>query len=103
MALPDWLIKATGAMKFANNPANNFQPTIGDALQGIGHSMMTHYRRGQEGQAGSAAQQPAVPAVPAVPPVQIAAPPSPFGPQALRPLDQVNFGSPIAHIADLFR
>lgn len=44
--LPAWLIKATGANAFANNPANGFQPTLGDALQGVGHSMMEHYRRG---------------------------------------------------------
>lgn len=47
MQLPDWLIKATGAQQFANNPANGFVPTLGDAFQGIGHSMAEHYRNGQ--------------------------------------------------------
>jgi hypothetical protein len=47
MQLPSWLANLTGATQFANNPANNFAPTFGDALQGIGHSMAEHYRRGQ--------------------------------------------------------
>lgn len=47
MAIPSWLAALTGAGQFANNPANGFQPTFGDALQGIGHSMAEHYRQGQ--------------------------------------------------------
>lgn len=43
--LPDWFSKITNAAAFANNPANGFQPTLGDAMQGIGNSMMEHYRR----------------------------------------------------------
>lgn len=45
MDIPPWLAKATGANPFAMNPANGFNPTVGDAMQGIGHSMMEHYRR----------------------------------------------------------
>ena len=44
MQLPSWLSALTGGNKFANNPANGFVPTFGDHLQGIGHSMMQHYR-----------------------------------------------------------
>lgn len=47
--MPSWLTALTGGQQFANNPANNFQATLGDGLQGIGHSMMQHYR-GQGGQ-----------------------------------------------------
>jgi hypothetical protein len=47
MNIPTWLSKMTGAEAFATNPNNMFQPTLGDALQGIGHSMAEHYRRGQ--------------------------------------------------------
>lgn len=58
MQLPQWLIHATGAQSFANNPLNGFTPTIGDALQGIGHSMMEHYRRGHaDGQAAAGGNQ----------------------------------------------
>jgi hypothetical protein len=70
-ALPDWLIKATGAAQFANNPANGFKPTAGDALQGIGHSLMEHYR------ANAAPQQPA--AQPAAPIGHMPAPVPPAG------------------------
>jgi hypothetical protein len=60
MALPAWLVQATGAMKFATNPASPGVPTFGDALQGIGHSMAEHYRRGQaQPQAPGAAPAPA--------------------------------------------
>lgn len=55
MILPDFLSKLTGAQAFANNPANGFKPTFGDGLQGIGHSMMEHYRRGQAPAASPAA------------------------------------------------
>lgn len=48
MAIPSWLANLTGANAFANNPANGFQPTFGDALQGIGHDMMQHYRGPQQ-------------------------------------------------------
>lgn len=51
MQVPNWLAALTGARQFANNPANNYNPTLGDAFQGIGHSMMQHYR-GQGGQPG---------------------------------------------------
>jgi hypothetical protein len=51
MELPSWLMNATGAGAFANNPANGFKATLGDAMQGIGHSMMEHYRHGQGTQA----------------------------------------------------
>lgn len=44
MIIPNWLSSLTGAQAFANNAANGFQPTIGDALQGIGHSMMEYQR-----------------------------------------------------------
>ena len=69
MQLPDWLIKATGAAQFANNPNNGFQPTIGDALQGIGHSMMENYRRDL---APSGSQAPGVPG--GAPPAGVPAP-----------------------------
>ena len=49
--LPSWITALTGADKFANNPENGFAPTWGDALQGIGHSLMQHYR-GQGGTYG---------------------------------------------------
>lgn len=56
MTLPPWLAQLTGAGAFANNPANGFAPTFGDGLQGIGHSLMEHYRRNsaqpQEGGGG---------------------------------------------------
>lgn len=64
MAIPDWLAGLTNARQFANNPANNFQPTMGDALQGIGSSMATHWRRNfanpeaGTGQAGPAVGMP---------------------------------------------
>ena len=45
MQLPNWLAGLTNARTFANNPENNFQPTFGDALQGIGNSMATHWQR----------------------------------------------------------
>ena len=47
MTIPAWFANMTGAQAFAQNPANGFQPTLGDAFQGIGHSMMEHYRRGE--------------------------------------------------------
>lgn len=46
LVIPNWLSGATGANAFAANPANGYQPTVGDALQGIGHDMMQHYRAG---------------------------------------------------------
>jgi hypothetical protein len=46
MAIPSWLASMTGAQAFANNPLNGFQPTMGDAMQGIGHSLAEHYRQG---------------------------------------------------------
>lgn len=51
MQLPDWLSKMTGAAPFA---APGGKPNFGDGLQGIGHSMMNHYRRnsGMPGVAG---------------------------------------------------
>lgn len=67
MQVPSWLTQASGAQAFANNPANGFQPTMGDVAQGIGHSMMQHYRRadGQpEAQAQGAAPAPAAMAQP---------------------------------------
>lgn len=65
MALPAWLVQATGAMKFATNPASPGVPTMGDALQGIGHSMANHYRRNQgQAQAPGAAPAPAPAAAP---------------------------------------
>lgn len=62
MQLPSWLAGLTGAKEFANNPANGNVPTWGDAMQGIGHSMMENYRRtpGQPA-APSASQTPGVP------------------------------------------
>lgn len=57
MNIPPWLAALTGAGQFANNPANNFAPTFGDGLQGIGHSMMQHYR-GQGGQPAQPAGAP---------------------------------------------
>jgi len=44
MNMPSWLTALTGGQQFANNPANGFRATFGDGLQGIGHSMMEHYR-----------------------------------------------------------
>lgn len=41
MNIPSWLIALTNAGKFAE-PGG--QPNLGDAMQGIGHSMMQHYR-----------------------------------------------------------
>ena len=128
MPIPSWLSNITGAMQFANNPANNFQPTVGDAFQGIGHSMMEHFRAGQ-GQPASApaapmiGQQPTVgqlagqataPPAAARPPM---APPINFIPPDLQslimrnsPLPQVNQPAPLAgqglpldQIARLFR
>lgn len=52
MQLPNWLAAMTGANKFANNPANGFQATLGDMFQGAGHSMAQHYR-GQGGTYGA--------------------------------------------------
>lgn len=53
--LPGWLSKITNAGAFA---APGGQPNFGDALQGIGNSMMTHYRRnmGTPGPAGQPEQ-----------------------------------------------
>lgn len=41
--LPSWLAQI--GQGFANNPANGFKATLGDVMQGIGHSMMENYRR----------------------------------------------------------
>lgn len=46
MNIPPWLANMTGAWDQAKNPANGFMPTMGDALQGIGHSMATYARTG---------------------------------------------------------
>lgn len=45
--IPQWLAGLTGANAHALNFANDFQPTFGDALQGIGSSMKSHYLQGQ--------------------------------------------------------
>lgn len=58
MELPNWLAGLTNARTFANNPANNFQPTWGDALQGIGSSMKTHWNRNFANPQGAAPQGP---------------------------------------------
>lgn len=44
MQLPNWLAGLTGANKFANNPLNGFQATLGDLGQSAVHSMLQHYR-----------------------------------------------------------
>lgn len=84
--LPQWLVAATGAQQFANNPANNFMPTAGDALQGIGHSMMEHYRRSMDMPAPSGSQPPGVPG---------GAPPQVSMPQAQRMM-QMDFPSGVS-------
>lgn len=50
IGIPQWLAQATGANAHALNFANDFKPTLGDALQGIGSSMKSHYLQGQGGQ-----------------------------------------------------
>lgn len=91
MMIPPWLANLTGANAFANNPANGFQPTMGDAAQGIGHDMMEHYRRQaatqDEALAPSGAQAPGVPGGnPTAPVGPTLTPMNPaFGPQALAP------------------
>lgn len=54
--IPQWLAGLTGANAHALNFSNDFQPTMGDALQGIGSSMKNHYLQGQ-GQAGQGQPQ----------------------------------------------
>lgn len=61
-----WLSALTGGQNFANNPANGFQPTAGDHLQGIAHSMMQHYR-GKGGEYGGPQLNPGVNASPDAP------------------------------------
>lgn len=93
--IPPWLAQITGAMQFANNPANSFQPTVGDAFQGIGHDMMEHFRAGS-GQAspGTAANSP-LPAQPTMAQLagqQLQAPPNPAN---VRPTSgPINFVPP---------
>ena len=54
IGIPQWLAQATGANAHALNFANDFKPTLGDALQGIGSSMKAHYMQGQgQGQTGA--------------------------------------------------
>lgn len=111
MALPNWLVQATGAMKFANNPANGFQPTMGDAMQGIGHSMMNHYRNGQGTPPAGGAPQPAPPPAPmfAAGLINPSAPPVPVDQLQLpqvsfnrSPIDGLS-SKTIGLIADLFK
>lgn len=97
--IPQWLIDMTGAMQFANNPANGFQPTMGDALQGIGHSMMEHYRQ-QLGNRVQGAQ--GMPGPPGSPGALSLMPPSPPAPMQLPPgatppivPQQVNLPAPL--------
>jgi hypothetical protein len=59
MNIPNWLAGLTGANKFANNPANGFQATLGDLLQAGGHSILQHYR-GNGGQYGGQKLEPGV-------------------------------------------
>lgn len=59
--IPQWLAALTGANAFAKGTPGG-GPSIGDAFQGIGHSMMEHYR----GTPGSLQSTPAAPA-PALP------------------------------------
>lgn len=112
MAIPSWLVNAAGAMQFANNPANGFQPTMGDVAQGIGHSMMEHYRAG--GMAPPATGAPAAPAPSLIPqqaiaPMSLEAPAVPLGQVQL---PQVQFAKPaipglseksMGLISDLFK
>lgn len=54
IGIPQWLAQMTGANAHALNFANDFKPTLGDALQGIGSSMKAHYLQSQgQGQAGA--------------------------------------------------
>lgn len=109
MAIPGWLVQASGAMKFANNPANGFAPTMGDVMQGIGHSLAEHYRNGQ-GVAPGAAPAPA-PAAPSLAPSPVTAAP-PVVPVGQVQLPPINFthpdiqglsGKTMGLIADLFK
>lgn len=68
MQIPAWLAALTNANKFANNPANSFQPTLGDALQGIGSSMMQHYRGQPNPGAGMLRADAVAPTAPLPPP-----------------------------------
>lgn len=56
MQLPNWLSGMTGAAKFA---APGGKPNFGDAFQGIGHSMMNHYRHNFQGKPFPGQESPA--------------------------------------------
>ena len=68
MQIPAWLAALTNANKFANNPANGFRPTLGDALQGIGSDMLRHYRGLPNPAAGMQRADAVAPAAPFPPP-----------------------------------
>lgn len=117
MQIPQWLAQMTGANAHALNFANDFQPTLGDALQGIGSSMKSHYLAGQnQGQASpggigqilaglggvppqGAEQTPALPPAQSVNPRQIQGSPlapvgnwtGPFDPRAQGPASGLSF------------
>lgn len=97
MNIPPWLAGLTGANAYATNFANDFQPTVGDALQGIGSSMKRHYLAGTApqqqpqgvdlmsilsglGGQGQPQPGPAAPAIPTpAPPVAAPSPQAPLG------------------------
>lgn len=56
--IPQWLAGLTGANAHALNFANDFQPTFGDALQGIGSSMKSHYLQSQSPQPAAGGSSP---------------------------------------------
>ena len=74
--LPDFLSKATGAANFADPLKNGGLPTLGDAMQGIGHSMMTHYRGDPQGQSTMPLN---IPPMPMMPTFGAEPPPVPLG------------------------
>jgi len=86
--IPSWLAALTGAQRFANNPANGFAPTLGDALQGIGSSMMQHYR----GQAGAPEANLTTPSLGATRVPES----SPVMPQAFAPIGQASSPTAVA-------
>lgn len=110
MAIPNWLVQASGAMKFATNPASPGVPTMGDVMQGIGHSMANHYRNGQgvaPGAAPAPAPQPMLAPAPLmqpnagepVPVGQVQLPPVQFNRSPIEGLSTKTIGL----IADLFK
>ena len=92
MNIPGWLSDFTGAAKFANNPANGFRPTFGDALQAIGHDMMQNYRANMRQGEGGPMPSPFAQARPPAPTeAQI---PAPNIAPAPRPQDAVRVQAP---------